>query len=209
MRKLFLVTILMMIIPKIGNTQEELESLKIKLELPISFSDSITSVSEIEKEPVHVLTYYLSPFYKQEYAREQLDSTDNRTKVQVKYSDKSGYLCDLLNDCDNVYYSGNEPKQILEINTFYSDQLKDYYIVLVPDKNTSLEDIQKMTKTFLKTENIGRIYFAYKNGANEVNYFHFDPNEKFNIHTNQFKIYEDWVEANFKIIYGEVFFIVD
>ncbi len=198
-----------MLIPKIGKGQNELESLKIKLELPISLSDTITSISEIEKEPIYVLTYYLSPFYKKELAFKQLDSADSRTKIQLKYSDKSGYLCDLLNNCEDGYYSGNEPIQILEANTFYSEQQKDYYILIIPDKDTSLEDIQNLTKVFLKSKNIGRIYFAFKNSVDKINYFRFAPEKNYNIHTSEFKNYKDWVEGSFKITYGEMIFFVD
>ena len=209
MKKLLFLALLVILIPNMVKGQSEFGYLQIQLELPISLSDSITSISKIEKKPGYVLTYYLSPYYKEEDSKKPLDSTKKNTKFQVKYLNKAGRLCDLLDNCRDGFYSNNQTIDILEINPSYRKEEKGYDVLIVPDKATSLEDIQDLTTAILESENIENIYFAFKNSADKIKYFHFAPEENFNIFTQEFRNYKDWVEGNFKIVYGEVIFFVD
>src|SRR5690606_18092082 len=202
MRNITLVLILLTNI-NIVFSQNELPLSLLKIDLPISHSENINS-SISYKEELYNLRYYISPFIKRKSKQE-----DSLTKFQIQLDSKVGYLCDILEDCENMFYQSNnkEVPNILEIQNRYSNNIKNKYdVFLYPDSNTSLRELEKITKIFYQIENIENVYFAYSkvNDPGSILFYNFKPNDNFNLVPLENGKYSDWVSEDFKVEYGEV-----
>ena len=203
-------TILIFLLVCINNiySQNELNFSTLKIELPKSSSDKIKPENKT-KSDFYNLKYFISNDLKDETKRD-----DNKTKIQVFMDNKYGYLCEFLENCDDViHYSTNKQSTpgILKIQNRYSENPKNKYdVFLYPDNETNLNELEKITKIFLETKNIEHIYFAFLNDEEPdlVLYYKFNSKGDFKFSPQSNGKYKDWVLKDFKVEYIEVMSII-
>ncbi len=190
-------------------SQNELNFSTLKIDLPQSNS-KIIKPEKITSDDFFNLRYFFSPTLK-----DKSKKNDSGTKFQMFLDNKYGYLCELLENCENMIHYNNKKQtipNILKIQNRYSENPKNKYnVILYPDQDTPLKEIEKLAKIFYQTKNIDKIYFAYlkENKLDTILYYNFKPNDNFILKSSENEKYKDWIAKDFKVEYGETISIID
>ena len=206
---LLVVTFLIISTPLFSQSEPSLESLLLKIDLPITSSEEIKS-SKLEAEEFYVFRFYFSAT-----AMEQSELYGNNVKYQILYGSYMMSLCETLRNCDNMTFKFAEDVKrndfLKQERRYYEESKIDYDIVLYFDQEVDLKSVEKVIRTFDNTKKIGNIYLAYTNTdqSKPILLYNFNRKSNYAFITSNNEKYSDWVKNNFKVQYGEVITIVE